>query len=184
MTAGDRAQARRRRVHAGLRRTYAGPLRVSAVTAAASHSTRSVTLRRATSSLSWTKLRTRRSLSGIVQELEHRLVPRRLAGTLRQALVEVLNSHAQNACDLQETARADAVGALLVLLNLLEGEAEAELLLAEAEHHSAHSNAAAHMLIDRARGFLVHDALRSDGSPYRKRPGRKTYRCEFHSYTS
>jgi hypothetical protein len=41
-----------------------------------------------------------------------------------------------------KAARADAVGALLVLLDLLEGDAEllAELFLTHAQHHSTETN--------------------------------------------
>ena len=66
--------------------------------------------------------------------------------------------------DLLQPARADAVGALLVFLHLLEGQTErvAELFLAHAQHHPAHAHAAAHMLVDRIGGLLRHNDLLCD----------------------
>ena len=55
-----------------------------------------------------------------------------------------------------QAAGADAVGALLVFLHLLERQAEgvAKLLLAHAQHHPAHADACANMLIGRIGNFL------------------------------
>ena len=60
-------------------------------------------------------------------------------------------------------AGADAVGALLVFLHLLKGQAErvSELLLAHAQHHPAHAHPAADMLVDRIGGFLCYHIINS-----------------------
>jgi hypothetical protein len=57
-----------------------------------------------------------------------------------------------------QAACADPVGALLVFLDLLEGQAErlAELLLAHADQHAAHAHPATHMPIDGVRRLLGH----------------------------
>jgi hypothetical protein len=56
----------------------------------------------------------------------------------------------QNVGDLLQPARSNAVGALLVFLHLLEGEAEriAKLLLAHCKHQAAHAHPTADVLID------------------------------------
>src|SRR5450830_184063 len=60
---------------------------------------------------------------------------------------------------LLQPARTDAVGALLVFLHLLKGQAEgvAELFLTHAQHHPPHAHARAHMLIDRIGYLLSHN---------------------------
>ena len=95
------------------------------ISASASHSTRSVTLRRASRSLSRTKLRTSLSLSVIARNSDMLLFSglSRLPGRV-QALEEELDSDAENLRDLQQTARTDAIRAFFIFLNLLEGEAE------------------------------------------------------------
>jgi hypothetical protein len=52
-----------------------------------------------------------------------------------------------------QPARADPVGAFLVLLNLLEGDAEqlAQALLAHADQGSPHADALSDVLVDGAR---------------------------------
>ena len=69
----------------------------------------------------------------------------------RRLLVEKLHRHAEHLRQIEQPAGADAVDALLVLLDLLEGEAEllAELLLAHAEQHAAEADPAADVHIDR-----------------------------------
>jgi hypothetical protein len=58
--------------------------------------------------------------------------------------------------DLLQPARSDAVGAFLVFLHLLKGEAQcvAELFLAHRQHHAAHAHAAADVLVDRVGGLF------------------------------
>src|SRR3954468_4164799 len=59
---------------------------------------------------------------------------------------------------LLQPARTDAVGSLLVFLNLLECEVErvAKLFLAHPEHHAAHADATADMSVDRIGRLLGH----------------------------
>jgi hypothetical protein len=59
----------------------------------------------------------------------------------------------ENVGDLLQPARSDAVSTLLVLLHLLEGEAEriAQFPLAHCKHHAAHAHPAADVLVDGAR---------------------------------
>jgi hypothetical protein len=62
--------------------------------------------------------------------------------------------------DLLQAARPHAVGAFLVFLNLLEGQAERlpKLFLAHSEHLPAHPDPAAHVFVDRVLfDFLFHD---------------------------
>src|SRR3546814_2532999 len=63
------------------------------------------------------------------------------------AVIEKLDRHAQHAGDLIKAARADAIGAFFVFLNLLKGqpEAVAELFLAHAHEHTPHPHAATDM---------------------------------------
>src|SRR3954452_13266645 len=74
---------------------------------------------------------------------------------------EERDRHLQDNRYLLQSARADPVGAFLVLLDLLEGEAERvpELFLTHAQHHPAHTDPAADMLIDRVGHLLGHTAL-------------------------
>ena len=57
----------------------------------------------------------------------------------RQLLVEELDRHSEDLRKVEQAAGADSVDALLVLLDLLEGEAEvlAEFFLAHTEQHAA-----------------------------------------------
>ena len=73
------------------------------------------------------------------------------ASRRRRVLVEELHRHAEHLRQIEQPAGADAVDALLVLLDLLEGQAEllAELLLAHAEQHAAEAHPAADMHVDR-----------------------------------
>lgn len=58
--------------------------------------------------------------------------------------------HIEHTAQLKETARANAIGASLVFLDLLEGETDrlAELFLAQSEHGATKPNATAHVDID------------------------------------
>ena len=89
----------------------------------ASHSTRSVTFRRASPSFSRTKLRTSFSLSAMARNSAMLRFSRLFAVDLLQALEEELDPDPQNARDLQKTACTNPIGAFLVFLNLLECEA-------------------------------------------------------------
>ena len=103
------------------------------------------------------------------QELDDGVLGRLLGkpvghGRLRLAggslLVEELYRHAQHLREIEQPAGADAVDALLVLLDLLEREAQllAELFLAHAEQHAAKADAAADVHVDRigpSRALLV-----------------------------
>src|SRR5229473_4911806 len=75
--------------------------------------------------------------------------------------------HIQDAAQLMQPARADAVGAPLVYLHLLEGKADrrAELLLAQPEHVAAQPNARTDLHVDRV-GFVRFLAT---WPPYRSR---------------
>src|SRR5215469_13651889 len=71
--------------------------------------------------------------------------------------------------DLLQPAGPDAVGAFLVFLHLLEGEAEGipQLFLAHCKHHAAHAHAAADMLVNGVRGLFSgghNDLLCSRGA--------------------
>src|SRR5258705_3530259 len=70
---------------------------------------------------------------------------------MRRAFEEERHRHLQDVRHVLQAARADAVGALLVFLHLLEGDLErlSQLLLAHAEHLAAHPQAAAYVLVDR-----------------------------------
>ena len=76
---------------------------------------------------------------------------------MRRAFEEKRNRHLQNIGDLLQAAGADAVGAFLVFLHLLEGQAEgvAEFFLTHAQHHPTHAHARADMLVDRIGVFLA-----------------------------
>src|SRR4051812_25933622 len=87
---------------------------------------------------------------------------------MRRALEEERHRNLQDMRDVLQTARTDAVGALLVFLHLLEGDLErlAKLLLAHAEHLATHPQSAAHMLVDRVGELLGH-CLSCDGILFR-----------------
>ena len=91
---------------------------------------------------------------------------RHAPGMLRRAFEEKRHRHLQDMGNLLQAAGADAVGALLVFLHLLEGEAErvAELLLAHAQHHPTHAHPRAHVLVDRIGRLLSHNDLLCDYS--------------------
>src|ERR1044072_1573864 len=83
---------------------------------------------------------------------------RRLTSSIGwEAFEEKRDRNAKDKRDLLKPARADAVGALLVFLHLLECQAEpiGELLLAHAKHHSAHADTRPHMLVGWVRLFFV-----------------------------
>src|SRR5215471_618672 len=67
----------------------------------------------------------------------------------RHLVEEVRHRHIENLGELVEPARTDAVGAALVLLNLLEGEPDgcSQLLLAHAEQRATLTHARADMNI-------------------------------------
>ena len=97
----------------------------------------------------------------------------RLPRHVRRAFEEERHRHLQDVRDLLQPARADAVRALLVLLHLLEGEAErvAELFLTHAEHHAAHTHACAHVLVGRIGRLLRHHVVCSaPSSPIKSNP--------------
>jgi hypothetical protein len=60
-----------------------------------------------------------------------------------------IHRRVENLRNRLQPAGADAIGALLVFLDLLEGQPQRirKLLLAHAEHHAAHADAAADILI-------------------------------------
>jgi hypothetical protein len=78
----------------------------------------------------------------------------------RQTFEEISNVGLEKLRDLLQPARADPIRALLVFLNLLEGQSEglAELFLAETEKHAAQPNATANMPVD-VIGRLFHSKL-------------------------
>src|SRR5438046_3819994 len=79
---------------------------------------------------------------------------------MRRTLEEECNGNLQDVRDVLQSTRADAVGALLVLLHLLERQAEriAEVCLAHRKHHPPHANAGADVPVDRIWGLLGHPA--------------------------
>jgi len=64
--------------------------------------------------------------------------------------------HLKDMGDLLQSAGPDAVGAILVFLHLLEGEAErvSQLFLAHCHHLAAHPHPAANVLVGGVRGLL------------------------------
>src|SRR5687768_13674264 len=79
---------------------------------------------------------------------------------MRPAFEEKRNRHLKDVRDLLQAAGADAVGALLVFLHLLEGQAErvAELLLTHAQHHAAHAHATPDVLVGRVGSLFRHSS--------------------------
>src|SRR5438046_7740239 len=79
---------------------------------------------------------------------------------MRRTLEEECNGNLQDVRDVLQSTRADAVGALLVLLHLLECQAErvAEVCLAHRKHHPSHAYAAADVPVDRIWGLHGHPA--------------------------
>lgn len=80
-----------------------------------------------------------------------RRIPERLSTfrQLRPSFEEEMHRRVEDLGYRLQPAGADAIGALLVFLNLLEGQPEriGEFLLAQAEHHPTHAHAAADILI-------------------------------------
>ena len=73
----------------------------------------------------------------------------------RCSFVEELDRDLKEAGDLVKTARAHPVHALLVFLNLLEGDAASlpELLLAHADEHALHADSRANVTVNVLRLF-------------------------------
>jgi hypothetical protein len=84
--------------------------------------------------------------------------PLGLPRLMRRALKEKRHRDLQDVRDVLQSTRADAIGALLVFLHLLEREAKrvAELPLAHAKHHPPHAHPAANVLVDEIGGLLGH----------------------------
>src|SRR3569623_420579 len=76
----------------------------------------------------------------------------------RTAFEQEGNRHLQNIGDLMQAARADAVGAFFVFLDLLKGQTAsiAEFLLAQSQHDTTHPHVAANILVDRIWRFRRH----------------------------
>jgi hypothetical protein len=76
----------------------------------------------------------------------------------RDALKKEGNRHLKDLGYVLQAAGTDAVHSLLIFLHLLERETKrvAELFLANAQHHSAHTHAASHMLVDSEIDVLCH----------------------------
>src|SRR5262245_60157056 len=96
-------------------------------------------------------LRARKEINHVMSRLpfgEPTRISRRRAARI---LEEERYGHGQDARDMLQAARANAIGALLVFLDLLEGDPEmlAELFLAHAQHHAAQANPTADVSIDR-----------------------------------
>ena len=84
----------------------------------------------------------------------------------RQAVVEIADRHVQHLGELPDACRGDAVGAALVLLDLLEADADAlgDLLLGQAEETAAAAQALAEMEIDVvAHGLTPRNATVPNG---------------------
>jgi hypothetical protein len=71
----------------------------------------------------------------------------------RRPLKEKRHRYTKDVRQLMKTAGADAVGALLVFLNLLEGQFESicQLHLSEVEHKSTHADAGTNVVVYRVR---------------------------------
>src|SRR5215470_10047948 len=76
----------------------------------------------------------------------------------RGALEEECHRYLENVRNLLQAAGTDAVGSLLVFLNLLKCQPEgvAELFLAHAQHHATHPHTTTHVFIDGVWGLLGH----------------------------
>src|SRR5579862_8055723 len=92
------------------------------------------------------------------------------------AFKEELDGHAENVRDLVQPAGADPVDALLVFLDLLEGEVEAfsQGGLRHAEHQAAHADARADMLIGRVGSLDRHHSTIPLAGASRILGGRQT----------
>src|SRR5262249_41669619 len=93
-----------------------------------------------------------------------------IAASHRQAFKEARGGHVEGDADIVQAAGGDAVDALLVLLDLLEGDAEefGQALLAHADLQAPGAYALANSAIDSIRcAFVIHDF----GSP--RRPNGK-----------
>ena len=95
------------------------------------------------------------------------LQSRRVAGRRWSALEEERHRHLEDEGDLLQPARTDAIGALLVFLDLLKRQAKriAQLLLTHAQHHAPHAHAAPDVLVDRIGGLFGHAALPGGNFP-------------------
>jgi hypothetical protein len=76
----------------------------------------------------------------------------------RRSFKEKRHRHVKDVRELLKTAGANAVGALLVLLDLLEGKCQSvrQLRLCKVEHKSSHANAPTHVAVYRVQP-LVHE---------------------------
>jgi len=85
-----------------------------------------------------------------------------LHGLLRQVLEKELDWHAQDLRHLEQTGSRDAVCPLLVLLNLLESQAETftELFLTHADQHATHAHAVADVHVNGIGVLFFHFLLR------------------------
>src|SRR5579884_2518137 len=90
--------------------------------------------------------------------------------------VEIADRHVENLADGREAGSADAVGAALVFLHLLKGQAEprGQSLLVHAEQQAPHADAAADMDIDRVRCAGAASIW-----PRRRRSGASRFRHNF-----
>ncbi len=90
---------------------------------------------------------------GTREELGYDAVAGKASGLRsRNTLEEEIDAHIENAGDLKEAAGPNPINALLVFLNLLEGEPQSlgKLLLAYAQHDPPGPNPAADVLVDGA----------------------------------
>ena len=133
--------------------------------------TRSTTLLRTLGSPILTKARLSSSPSRLFRNSRMKASEFRLAHAARGCTVaadmrcffeEELHRHIEDLRDLEQPARADAVHALLVFLNLLEGQSHAfaKSLLAHAKQHTAQSHPASDMLVNRVRLLACHSLAR------------------------
>ncbi len=102
----------------------------------------------------------------------------------RRALEEERNRHAQDIGNMLQPAGTNSIGALLVFLDLLEGNPEilSQLLLAHADHHASHTHSASDVLVNRIGrllGYGRHRLPRSQVKEYspllqraKRRPAR------------
>src|SRR5207244_346121 len=76
---------------------------------------------------------------------------------LRRAFKEERHRDLYDVRDMLQPARADAVRALLVFLDLLKRQAQcvAEIRLAHCQHHPAHAQTTADVLVDGIWGILA-----------------------------
>ena len=91
---------------------------------------------------------------------------------LADALVEIVDRHAQDARDVEQAPGADAVDALLVFLDLLKREAEqfAQPLLTHADQHAPQPDAIADLGVDRDLHVFLARALHDSSVRRQYRP--------------